>query len=126
MAAGCPALCKQGRSSPSVPSFRPFSTSAPRLVSLLVLLASLSLLPIGWSSGIVVRSAGTVSGDVGGDGSPQLLAYRPLTTEQGTTGDGAFIFRKLRTCINHVANVGDEGYVKVLKLEATFWAQKYN
>ena len=93
MAAGCPALCKQGKSS-SVPSFRPFSASAPRLVGVLVLI-SLSLLPVGWSSsGVVVRSAGT--GDLGGGSSesPQLLAYRPRTTEQGTTGNGAFVFSR--------------------------------
>ncbi len=90
MAGGCPAFCKQGRSF-SVPSLRPFSATTSCLLSLLVLL-SLSLLPVGWSSGIVVRSVDTVNGDIEDDGSPQLLAYRPLKTEQGTTGDGAFVF----------------------------------
>ena len=95
MAAGYPALCKQGKSK-TVPSFRPFNSSAstPRLFCVLVLI-SLSLLPVGWSSGVVVRSAGT-SGSLGGglSDSPQLLAYRPQKTEQGTTDNGAFVFRK--------------------------------
>ena len=125
MAAGLPAVCKQGRSSSSVPSYCPFSSSAPRLLSLSVLLASLSLLPVGWSSGIVVRSAGTGNGDLGDDGSPQLLAYRPLTTEQGTTGDGAFVFRKFCTISCKLCSkCRDKCYIIVLKIGSNLLGTK--
>ena len=91
MAAGCPALCKRGQSS-SV-SFRPFSAPSPRLLNVLLVPIFLTLLPVGWSSDIVIRSTGELGDGSSSSGSPQLLAYRPQGAEHlEGTGNGAFIF----------------------------------